>query len=44
MVDIAIDIAEANVLVVVRLAHVRGTSSVYARSIVLERAHFLHQT
>ena len=44
MVDIAIDVAEANVLVVVILAHFGGTSSVYARSSSPEGAQFLHQT
>ena len=37
-----IDVTEANALIVVIHVHVRGTSSVYARSIALERAHFLH--
>jgi hypothetical protein len=43
MVDVAIDVAEAEALVVVVLAHVRGTSSVCVGSIVPERAQFSHQ-
>jgi len=44
MVDVTLDVAEADALVVVILAHVGGTSSVYARSIAPDRAQFLYQT
>ena len=42
MVNVAIDVAEADALVVIILAHVRSISSVCVKSIAPERAHFLH--
>jgi len=44
VVDVAIDVAEASILVVIILANVWATSSIWVTSIVPEGAHFLHQT
>ena len=44
VVDVAIDVAEASILVVTILANVWATSSIWVTSIVPEGAHFLHQT